>query len=183
MRLLTRPAVAIVMLIAVRSGASAAEALIPPIAPKLPVAPPAASASPTIKFDAQQQPATTDRMGSSAVAQQAAGAGVEAAPVRQRHHRRNRPVHASRNPAGPAGPTHVDRALADQLTDQLNRRELRQMRSAGGSIGPGPGADALNRQQLDQPRTRESPVGPAPAGISRTTVPAPVQAPYPASPR
>ena len=51
--------------------------------------------------------------------------------------------------ARPASADTVDRARADQLTQQMNQQELEQMES--GAVGPNSHADQLNGRQLDAP--------------------------------
>lgn len=171
MRLLTRAGV---LLFAIPGCGLAAEALIPP---KPPAPPPASTAAPpAAAADRQEPPVSADLAGSSVAARQNAVTDLDAPVPRQRHHRRSGPAaHANRRPAGSA---HVDRALADQLTNQLNQREVQQMRSARGRIEPGRGAEELNREQLEQPGGTP-PAGAPPQGISRVPIPDPNRGPYP----
>jgi hypothetical protein len=165
MRLLTRTAICIVLLGAASKGASAAEALIPPVPPTTPPAPAATAAYGQQQFGAQEL------TGSSAVAGQNTEQSLDAAPSRQRHRRHSeRPVDVNRRPASAS---HVDRGLADQLTNQLNRRELQRMGSGAGGAEPQSRADELNREQLGPSGDRSPAIGPPPPGISRSTIPAP----------
>jgi hypothetical protein len=67
--------------------------------------------------------------------------------------------------AMPASAKPVNRPLADELTRQLNQKELEQLQSGATATYSQPGADQLNRQQLDEPEAALRP-GPARPGWS-----------------
>lgn len=165
-RLFAGTAVAAALLLAAPGSVSAAEALIPPKPPAVPATPPA----PPIIVQSEQPVPGKELAGSSAVAGQATADAGEPMPTRQRHRRRR--VQATHPRSGEGTAAHVDRALADQVTNQLNRRELERLHSRPGPDAH-PRAEQLNREQLDQSRDERSPVGTSPTGISRAEIPAP----------